>query len=150
MHIYCKTERAVLLLGVSDDNKVKYFPHSLDDVIPGIIFNVRPLESINVQLQELAATFVGKDVPVEVIQEYSDTMPVVGGPGSEATVYLATCSHPRAAIKGATINLPDLIRKTPSGRGRVILIKAMQIFAGALTEQSKAVDFDQAIRHFDK
>jgi hypothetical protein len=149
VHIYCKTERAVLLLGVSDDNKVKYFPHSLDDVLPGIIFNVRPLESINVQLQELAATFVGKDIAVDVIQEFSDTMPLNGELG-DATVYLATCSLPRAAIKGPTINLPDLIRKTPSGRGRVILIKAMQIFAGALTEQSKAVDFDQAIRHFDK
>ena len=150
MHIFCKTEHAVLLLGVSDDNKVKYFPHSLADVLPGIVFNVRPFEPINVQLQELAANFVGNDIPVDVIQDFSDAMPLSSVPGSDATVYLATCSLPRAAIKGPTINLPDLIRKTPSGCGRVILIKAMQIFAGALTEQSKAVDFTEAIKHFDK
>ena len=150
MHIYCKTDRAVLLLGVSDNNKVKYFPHSLEDVLPGIVFNVRPGEPINVQLQELAATFVGKDVPIDVIQYFSDTLPLSGASSCEATVYLATCSLARAAIKGPTINLPDLIRKTPSGRGRVVLIKSMQIFAGALTEQSKAVDFNEAIRHFDK
>jgi len=150
VHIYCKTERAILLLGVSDDNKVKYFPHSSEDQLPGILFDVRPLEPINVQLQELAATFVGKETSVDVVQDFTDTISIGSNPDTNATVYLATCSLPRQAINGPTINLPDLIRKTPSGRGRVILIKAMQIFAGALTEQSKAVDFDEAIRHFDK
>ncbi len=105
MHIFCKTEHAILLLGVSDDNKVKYFPHAPADVLPGIVFDVRSFEPINVQLQELAATFVGKDIPVDVIQDFSDTMPLSSAPGSDATVYLATCSLSRSEINGPTINL---------------------------------------------
>lgn len=146
MHIYCKTNRAVLLLGVSGEHGVKYFPHNPDDLFPGVVFNVRPLESINVQLINFAAEFVGKDVRVEVIQEYSESMTYDGG---EITVYLATCTAPRTAIAGPTVHLPDLIRKTPTGRGRVILIKSMQIFSGALTQETKAVDFADAIKHFE-
>lgn len=146
MHIYCKTTRAVLLLGVSDEIGVKYFPHNPDDLFPGVVFAVRPLEAINVQLLNVASEFVGKNVPVEVIQEYSETLSSDAG---EVTVYLATCSAPRSAIVGPTVHLPDLIRKTPTGRGRVILIKSMQIFSGALTQETKAVDFAEAIKHFE-
>ena len=67
--------------------------------------------------------------------------------GEEATVYLATGIADASRIKSPHLTLPDLIRRTPQGRGRVILIKSMQVFASALIrDQSRGFrGSDQAL-----
>ena len=68
--------------------------------------------------------------------------------GEEATVYLATGIADASRIKSPHLTLPDLIRRTPQGRGRVILIKSMQVFTGALDPGDQSRGFrgsDQAL-----
>lgn len=149
MHIFCRTERAVLLLGISDEQGIKHFPCDQDSDLPGILFTPRPQEAINVQLMDLARSCAnaGQLTDIDIIQEYSDRTEL---DGEEITVYLGTAKAPVSAITSFHLTLPDLVRRTPQGRSRVVLIKSMQVFAGALTEQTKAVDFAEAIKHFDK
>lgn len=149
MHIFCRTEKAVLLLGISDDQGLKHFPCDQDSVLPGVLFSPRPQEAINVQLMDLARTFAsqGQLTDLDIIQEYVDQTEI---DGEDVTVYLGTAKAPVSAITSFHLTLPDLVRRTPQGRSRVVLIKSMQVFAGALTEQTKAVDFSEAIKHFDK
>ena len=65
--------------------------------------------------------------------------------GKRRRSILATGIADASRIKSPHLTLPDLIRRTPQGRGRVILIKSMQVFTGALTQETKAVDFAEAI-----
>lgn len=148
MHVYCRTARAVLLLGISDEYGVKRFPCNADDILPGVAFSPRMQEAINGQLMELARTFVaGAPKNLDIIQNYAD---VVTDGEEELTVYLGTCEAPKESITAHHLTLPDLIRRTPQGRSRVILIKSMQVFSGALSQETKAVDFAEAIKHFDE
>ena len=87
MHIYCRTPRAILLLGISDESGVKRFPCDPSGTLPGLSFIPRPLEAINVQLIEFARSLVdGELADLDVIQNFSDATV----DGEEATVYLAT------------------------------------------------------------
>ena len=97
---------------------------------------------------EFARSLVdGELADLDVIQNFSDAMTV---DGEKATVYLATGIADASRIKSPHLTLPDhSFRRTPQGRGRVILIKSMQVFTGALTQETKAVDFAEAIKHFD-
>lgn len=148
MHVFCRTSKAVLLLGISDERGVKFYPCDPDGSLPGFIFEPKPQEAVTVQLMDLARTFVqGADLRnIDIIQNWSDTMSV---DGEDVTVYLGTAEAPKDAIVVPHLTLPDLIRRTPQGKGRVILIKSMQVFSGALTQETKAVDFAEAIKHFD-
>ena len=60
--------------------------------------------------------------------------------GEEATVYLATGIADASRIKSPHLTLPDHSQDA-ARTGRVILIKSMQVFTGALTQETKAVDF---------
>jgi hypothetical protein len=148
MHVFCRTARAVLLLGISDEHGVKRFPCNPDDTLPGVAFSPRLQEAINGQLMDLARTFVAGELKnLDIIQNYAD---VLTDAGEELTVYLGTGEAPKESIAHHHLTLPDLIRRTPQGKSRVILIKSMQVFSGALTQETKAVDFAEAIKHFDE
>ena len=68
-----------------------------------------------IQLIEFARSLVdGELADLDVIQNFSDAMTV---DGEEATVYLATGIADASRIKSPHLTLPDLIRRTPQGRG---------------------------------
>lgn len=150
--LYCQTDRAILLVGVPDDNGVLKFPESAgSEAAPGLHLEPRPLLSIDQQLMAEATRVFGKDVALHLslVQEFED--PLTLPDGKTATLYLGTLT-PAAeiAVLPAWRSLPDLMRGMSKDRGRLPYLRAWQVLTGGLTLNTKALDLDEVKKHLLK
>jgi hypothetical protein len=145
--IHCPTNTAVLLFGLKRDDGVIVFPS--DSVqIPGIVSPVNPSLPINPQLLELAHRRSGIPmIEISVWQEFQETVKLPGG--DSATLYAAKALIIPQSLPGDVTTLPQMLRSMPPDRNRVAYMKALQVFAGGLEEQTKAVDLEEVRRHFN-
>jgi hypothetical protein len=45
--------------------------------------------------------------------------------------------------------MPEILRAMPADRNRVTYMKALQVFSGALEEQTKALDLEEVRKHIN-
>ena len=144
--IYCPTDTAVLVVGLRREDGLLLFPTDAGDV-PGIVRKINTSLPINPQLIDMAVERTGMPrIEISVWQEFECT--IVLPDGEPATVYAARVIQTAHVIPDDVKTLPDILRGMPQNRNRVAYMKAMQVFSGALTESTKAVDLDEVHRHF--
>jgi hypothetical protein len=145
--IHCPTETAVLLLGLKRDDGVFVFP-SDEGEIPGIVSAVNPSLPINPQLLQMAHQRSGVPIiEISVWQEFQETVKLPGG--ELGTLYAAKSIILPQQLPHDVTTLPQMLRNMPPNRNRVAYMKALQVFAGGLEEQTKALDLDEVRRHFN-
>lgn len=143
--IHCPTNTAILLLGLKRDNGVFVFPSSSEE-IPGILAAIDPSLPINPQLLELASRRSGVHPrEISVWQEFQETIKLPSG--EDATLYAAKALLIPHTIPDDVTTLPEMLRRMPATRNRVAYMKALQVFAGGLEEQTKALDLEEVRRH---
>jgi hypothetical protein len=145
--IHCPTDIAVLLVAVKREDGLIVIPSDPGDV-PGIICDVNPSLPINPQLIDAAAgrTSLPK-IEIFIWQEFQCEIQMPNG--MPATVYAARTLKTPDQIPEDARPLPDLMRSMPPNRNRVAYMKALQVFSGALEEQTKALDLDDVRRHIE-
>lgn len=143
--IHCPTDIAVLLVAVKRDDGLIVIPTDAGDV-PGIICNVDPSLPINPQLLDAASQRTGlPKIEISVWQEFQCEIQMPEG--LPATVYAARALKIPDSVPTDAKPLPELMRSMPPNRNRVAYMKALQVFSGALEEQTKALDLEEVRRH---
>ncbi len=135
MHIYCKTEYAVLLVGIPDQKNVLRFPNN-GKQWPGIVFKPVALTPINEQLVAAVQDFMGlEQAPkLEVNQEYSDITE------DKCTIFLATANQDGLAVNDTWQSMPELLRGMDRNRKRLPFLRAWQVLTGSLELNTNAVE----------
>jgi hypothetical protein len=145
--IHCPTDIAVLLVAVKREDGLLVLPTDGGDV-PGIICQVNPSLPINPQLLDAAAHRTGlPKIEIAIWQEFQCEIQMPNG--ALATVYAARTIKTPNVVPTDAKPLPELMRSMPPNRNRVAYMKAMQVFSGALEEQTKALDLDEVRRHIN-
>jgi hypothetical protein len=116
--------------------------------IPGIRKTINPSLPINPQLLDMAAERTGLPaMEISIWQEFQDTVTLEDG--QLATVYAAKTIKTPDSMPHDAITLPQILRSMPPNRNRVAYMKVLQVFSGALEEQTKALDLDEVRRHIN-
>ena len=142
IHKSCPTSRAVFLLGIPDQRGVLHFP-SIHSWFPGIHFSPEPGKLINDQLVDAVSEELRETVPgarIQIFQEFAAELP-----GKDCTLYTGLYLDQRILIPDHWQPLPDLIRKMPADRLRLVCLKAWQILGGVHKEDIKALEYDGPI-----
>jgi hypothetical protein len=143
--IHCPTDIAVLLLGFKQEDGVFLFPSESVEV-PGISSKINPSLPINPQLMELVQTrCTMPGMMISIWQEFQEAIKLPTG--EVGTLYAAKASGVPPNFSCPVRKLPDMLRHMPPDRNRVAYMKALQVFAGGLEEQTKALDLDEVRRH---
>ncbi|MBM4250725.1 MAG: hypothetical protein FJ146_02010 [Deltaproteobacteria bacterium] len=150
MQLTCSTTKAVLLCAVEDGSAVLRCPvtHSCP---PGLVVDVQPIIPINVQLIELAETFLGASVAryLDIEQAFADPVVAMKTDDPEFTLYLARLSRDSGIVAPAGWPTMPQILRSLSGRMRVPYLRAWQILAGGLQLNTKAVDAAEVAKYFE-
>jgi hypothetical protein len=143
--IHCPTNVAVLLVAVKRNDGLILVPSDPGD-IPGIIIAVDTCLPINPQLLAAAEKRTGLGMSdLSIWQEFQTEVTLPSG--DLATVYAAQTLRSPTVIPPDARTLPELMRSMPANRNRVAYMKVLQVFSGALDEQTKALDLDEVKRH---
>jgi hypothetical protein len=142
MHIRCKTEVAIILLGVADETGFLFYPTTAPET-PGLMFSPSVSEPINLQITDLCGEFLGTKLDgftLDICQKYSDKVNLTDN--RIATLYLATVRNHEKLIQNDWSNLPDQIKAMPKNRNRLAYLRAWQVMTGSLSLTTKAVEID--------
>ncbi|MEZ4741581.1 MAG: hypothetical protein R3B45_03905 [Bdellovibrionota bacterium] len=145
MHIRCKTEQAILLLGVESKKGFLVFP-SNSSKFPGMLFTPEGGKAILEQLDIYASEILTSELAqgeLEICDRYFDIVTL--DDGSEATLYLATVRNRPELIQNSWSSLPEQLRKMPKDKGRLPFLRAWQVLTGALDLNTKAVETQEPI-----
>ena len=146
--IHCPTDTAILLLGLKREDGVLVFPSNSEE-IPGIVATIDPSLPINPQLLELASRRSGVHTrELSVWQEFQESVKLPSG--ENATLYAAKALIIPHSLPDHVTTLPEMLRRMPPTRNRVGYMKALQVFAGGLEEQTKAVELDEVRRYISE
>ncbi|MBI2602247.1 MAG: hypothetical protein HYW48_04255 [Deltaproteobacteria bacterium] len=132
LHIYCPTEKVILLVGFRADKGLLVFP-SQNDRFPGILFDNVAGHFINDMIRDRveALTEGGqRGLRLNIEQEFAERMSLPDG--QEATLYLGVVGEFAGSLSPDWKTLPELIRKMPKDKKRIAYIKAWQILSGGL------------------
>ena len=142
IHLKCKTDVALILLGVANQKGFLIFPTTATET-PGLMFSPGGAQPVNLQILSQVSDYLGLDLngqAVEICQEYSDTVTLASG--NEATLYLATIRDRPELIKEDWSNLPDHLRAMPKNKNRLAYLRAWQVLTGSLTLNTKVIEAD--------
>lgn len=144
--IHCPTDTAILLFGMKREDGLLLFPSDSEHT-PGIITIVNTSLPINPQLLEVAQQRSGLPmIEISIWQEFQESIMLASG--ETATLYAAKSLMVPHNLPTEVKTLPEMLRGMPPNRNRVAYMKALQVFAGGLEEQTKALDLDEVRRHF--
>ena len=149
MHIYSKTEQVIFLLGIPSSKGTLVFPSNFKmngQEYPGLLFSCNRQLPINPQLIDYAESFLnikGLGLKIYIWQTYSDTFSF--DHGSTATVYMAKLDAPTqsAPLGDEMKTMPQWLRLFPRDRSRLLYVRALQVFSGGLTQETKVVEIDK-------
>ena len=145
--IHCPTDTAILLIGLKRDDGLIVLPTDTGE-IPGIVARINPSLPINPQLLDLAEKRTGlPKIEISIWQEFQETVRLPNG--DAATLYAAKSLMISQTLPIDVTTLPEMLRGMPSTRNRVAYMKALQVFAGGLEEETKALDLDEVRRHIN-
>ena len=143
--ILCPTDHAVLLIDLKREDGLIMVPTDPGE-IPGILRAINPSLPINPQLLNMAHERTGlPDIEISIWQEFQCVITLPSG--DEATVYAARALKLPDAIPSDAKTMPEILRGMPANRNRVAYMKVLQVFSGALEEQTKALELDEVRRH---
>jgi hypothetical protein len=154
MHIHADTEWAVILIGCADAQNVLRFP--VEEGLPGLLLDCRLSGALLTDVvQARWVTWLRNQIPSEQIHEFLqiDIIPnyktsIRLANGQAGTLYLAKAR--KAPPVAATLpNLPDILRSMPKDGSRMPVVRAWQVFAGALAEETNAVVGEQFTKVLD-
>ena len=148
MHIYSKTKRALLLLGVPSERGVLSFPSTVppkEGPHPGLLLDCDLQLPINPQLIDAAELYLqeeGLGIKMHIWQDYSDHLLLASG--EKVTVYIARLDRTieDASSQGVMRTMPEWIRGLPKDRSRLLYVRALQVLSGGLTQETKVVELD--------
>lgn len=145
LHLYCPTEKAVLLLAIPDEKGLFYFSYQ-DKELPGIWFRTKPLLPINQQLTEVAEKFLGcKGLATKMSINQQFAGKLSDKEGQEATLYLASLESGLIKVKSEWTTLPRLLGQMPKNRNRLPYLLAWQVLSGALSQMTQALEVDDQL-----
>jgi len=144
MHVFCKTDFAVVLLGIPDERGVFRFPNN-GKQWPGIVFKPTPRLAINDQIVAAIAGFLKMDkIPsLELNPKYADQTK------DGCTVYLATATSDDFKGDENWQSLPELLRGMDRNKKRLPFLRAWQVLTGSLELDTKAVENADLNKYLD-
>jgi len=155
MLVYCPTPQAVIMVTITGtDGVVRCLSGDLTQ--PGLIFEPKPLLPIVEQIMAQLRLTMGASsdsLRFQVRGDYADEFSLANG--SAATLYIATATLPAVnlaagaldGLPGSWMPIPELLRSMERTRQRLVYLRAWQVLLGALTDETKAVDLEEAMRH---
>ncbi len=147
MHIRCLTDMAVFLVGFKDRDGVLYFSKHQSG-LAGIHIRNKRLHLINDQIMDRMKAVLGElglEGKVSIIQEFADALFFESG--ESGTLYLGQFEGDVHTPDDNWIKIPDLLKSMPTDKNQVAYMRAFQVFAGGYSNDTKAVDLSDAIRH---
>ena len=150
LQVFCKTEIAIVLVGVADEKGFLRFPSSAPET-PGIMLNVRPRTSINELILAKIGDFLGSQFSaqgIDIDQEYHDS--VFLSDGREATLYLAHINQHPELVSNDWSTLPELLRGMPQNRNRLPYLRAWQVLSGARDSKTYAIEAADALKYLSQ
>lgn len=139
MHLFCPTEKAVLLLGIKDELGVFRFPLQ-SQFAPGLFLQVKVGLPINDQLMERAEDYLGEASlrqALEIHQQFSK--PIELADGGKATLYLGVLKKLDHFDASSWSAMSPLLRGLSSRHNRMVYMLALQVFAGGYEQQDTLV-----------
>lgn len=137
--IYCKTERAVLVLGVFDERKVMYFVN--DDLpSPGINLEISGTTPMNQLIAERIMDQFGGSADFNIYQEFQEVF--ADEDGIETTLFLGELTT-EGRVDSEWPTMPEILRSMPKNKSRVAYLKAWQVLTGGLQLNTKAVEVSE-------
>jgi hypothetical protein len=135
------------MLAIKRDDGLIVVP-TKSDLIPGIVKAINPSLPINPQLLDMAHERTGiARIEIAIWQQFQDTIQLEDG--TPATIYAAkSLIIPHDQIPEAK-TMPEILRSMPANRNRVAYMKVLQVFSGALEEQTKALDLEEVRKHIN-
>jgi hypothetical protein len=143
----CQTTHATIIVGYKCPDGVIRCPTDAG-IWPGINLSVNPLLPINSQLIDTAQAFVlNKFKVTDVVQECLGLLePKLEIIGSESSLYVGylqpAVDENLSEFWPSWRTFPDILRSLANNRSRLPYLKAWQIFAGGLSESTKAIELD--------
>lgn len=151
LHIYCPTSKAIVLFAAQFGDQfgdtrlnpnIMRFPVN-NRRLPGLHLTAHPNEPINGRiLEEIAKS--GSVTDIQIWQEFRGEFTCEN---EDYTLYVA-----KGQISGLPAlteqwpTLPELLQAMPKDRIRLVYLKAWQVLTGALEQESKAIDIQEAIK----
>ena len=118
---------------------------------PGLIFEPKALtpivEQIASELRYLHNDGIAS-LGFQVRSDHSDEFMLADG--TMGTIYIAAAATQLDSfdsLKGSWVSIPELLRSMPKSRQRLVYLRAWQVLLGGLTDGTKAVDLEEAMKH---
>jgi len=139
MHIYCETERAIILIGLKDVDGVFRFPTD-GEGLHGLMHSVKARTPIVPQIVERVESFFAKTFAggaVDITPDFAGKCVLASG--ETVTLYAGVLRDETLKAEQSWQTLPAVLRNMPKDKNRVAYLLALQVFAGTGQESVKAV-----------
>jgi hypothetical protein len=139
MHIYCETERAIILIGLKDVNGVFRFPTDAEG-LHGIMLSAKVRTPIVAQIVERVESYFSKTFAggaVDITPDFAGKCTLSSG--ESVTLYAGVLRDDSLKADESWQTLPAVLRNMPKDKNRVAYLLALQVFAGTGQESVKAV-----------
>jgi hypothetical protein len=137
MTAFCKTESALLLMGVYDAQGVLRFP-SNQSAYPGLLVKVVPglpfMDALLPQILKLLPDL--KPTELDMIHGFQESLTLEDG--GEATMYVGTIK--RRIGETTWLTFPEILRSLPKDRRRLTYLKAIQALSSGITLDTKVLE----------
>ncbi len=134
--LYCKTDDAILLVAINQDNRIKFLTQNQKD-LPGLHFEVKARTPIQVQLQEVFEKIVtlNQNHFLEIIQDFSESVQNLST-GKTLTLYLGKITLPSELKQNISLKtLEELFKEMPKNKNRIVYLRLIQTLLGVHKEQ---------------
>ncbi|MFK7872914.1 MAG: hypothetical protein AB8C84_07035 [Oligoflexales bacterium] len=134
---FCKTQSAVLLLGVEIEGVLR-FPSA-----PVIRRAGRtPVVELFVEYAKTTINSELRGIDIHYWHQFSETVMLYG---EEQTLCVARILPEQKNICQDWVTMPNLIRSLPKDRSRLPWLKAWQVYAGGYDQECRAVEADETM-----
>ena len=144
----CRTESAIFLVAVPDEDGVLRFPSDFSHpFLHGLHHLLKPLLPVEPQLIDVACQGLGPNYGpyIQIYGDFSDQISLSGD--TQTTLFVGRLAHPEFRAPKTWLSLPDILRSMGKDRRRVAYMRALQVLTGALSLETKAVDVEEVARH---
>ena len=130
MTVICTTDRAIALIGFSDERGLLCFP-SDNKALPGIHFKMGPQYSLTEQLIEQLGTRFNAKISERELLVDPTFQAIFEVKNTSFTLYVGRCEA-KAPEFGLVELLPSLLRGMPANKTRAVYLRAWQVLSGGM------------------
>ena len=137
MHVYCPTNKVIVLVGFLNSDGVLVFP-SQNVNFPGLHFENKALVPIHDQILAYIEQFCSlTHVKFELDATFAETLRIEN---EDATLYFGLVKNFEGLLPRYVHTLPGLIRTMSKDRSRLAYLKAWQSLTGSREQNIRAVE----------